>query len=241
VNRLWHYHFGQGIVATPNDFGAMGTTATHPELLDWLAYDFMTHGYDFKHTIRLILTSRTYQLEYNPSLEDHFDIAKRKDPRYYRSPTLRRLTAEQTVDSTRLIKNQAFSPQDRLYKTTAATALSRALGRPASRNEVSTCRADDVAVVQSLELLNGKEFYDLVYANDRLSELLFDRPPDAQIQMLYMAVYDRPATDDELKAATQFLKTGAANPTTKPADAARQSLRDMLWAMITGPEFQYVY
>ena len=48
---------------------------SHPELLDWLARDFVAHGCDLKHTIRLILTSRTYQLPYEPRLADHFDPA----------------------------------------------------------------------------------------------------------------------------------------------------------------------
>jgi len=61
VNRVWHYHFGHGIVATPNDFGHMGTAPTHPELLDWLALWFLDHGGSIKQLHRLILTSNTYR------------------------------------------------------------------------------------------------------------------------------------------------------------------------------------
>jgi hypothetical protein len=60
VNRLWHYHFGTGIVDTPSDFGVNGSKPTHPELLDWLASELMDHGWDLKHMHRLILTSATY-------------------------------------------------------------------------------------------------------------------------------------------------------------------------------------
>src|SRR5205823_3191493 len=49
VNRIWHYHFGQGIVGTPSDFGAMGERPTHPELLDWLAKEFVRSGWSMKH------------------------------------------------------------------------------------------------------------------------------------------------------------------------------------------------
>ena len=48
VNRVWHYHFGRGIVATPNDFGRMGQLPTHPELLDWLAVEFRDGGQSLK-------------------------------------------------------------------------------------------------------------------------------------------------------------------------------------------------
>jgi hypothetical protein len=63
VNRLWQHHFGVGIVGTPNDFGVQGDPATHPELLDWLAIEFVQHGWSLKHLHRLILLSRTYQME----------------------------------------------------------------------------------------------------------------------------------------------------------------------------------
>jgi hypothetical protein len=61
VNRIWHYIFGTGLVATPSDFGHMGFKPTHPELLDWLANEFIRSGWSVKHIQRLILTSRTFQ------------------------------------------------------------------------------------------------------------------------------------------------------------------------------------
>jgi hypothetical protein len=62
VNRVWGWHFGQGIVATPNDFGSQGEPATHPELLDWLARDFMDHGWSLKRLHRQIVLSNTYRM-----------------------------------------------------------------------------------------------------------------------------------------------------------------------------------
>jgi hypothetical protein len=61
VNRVWHYHFGHGIVATPGDFGRMGARPTHPELLDYLASYFVENGWSIKKLNRMILLSNTYQ------------------------------------------------------------------------------------------------------------------------------------------------------------------------------------
>ena len=61
VNRIWHYHFGQGIVSTPSDFGAMGGRPSHPELLDWLASDFVQSGWDIKRMHKQIVMSATYR------------------------------------------------------------------------------------------------------------------------------------------------------------------------------------
>ncbi|MEZ6127914.1 MAG: PSD1 and planctomycete cytochrome C domain-containing protein [Planctomycetaceae bacterium] len=61
VNRIWHYHFGRGIAANPNNFGATGKPPTHPELLDWLANEFMDNDWSVKHIHKLIMMSETYR------------------------------------------------------------------------------------------------------------------------------------------------------------------------------------
>jgi len=61
VNRFWQTFFGRGIVTTPSDFGLQGAQPTHPDLLDWLAVEFVESGWDVKHIHRLIVTSQTYQ------------------------------------------------------------------------------------------------------------------------------------------------------------------------------------
>ncbi|MEZ6065606.1 MAG: DUF1553 domain-containing protein [Planctomycetaceae bacterium] len=72
VNRVWYYHFGQGIVDTPSDFGFSGGAPSHPELLDWLAADFIASGWDVKALHRRIVMSRTYRQQsrvVNPKAE----------------------------------------------------------------------------------------------------------------------------------------------------------------------------
>jgi hypothetical protein len=75
VNRLWKLYFGQGIVKTLDDFGSQGAWPTHPRLLDWLAVEFMEHGWDVKHLVRLLVTSRAYRQSSRVSAE-----LRRRDP-----------------------------------------------------------------------------------------------------------------------------------------------------------------
>ncbi len=77
VNRIWQYHFGRGIVATPNDFGRMGSRPSHPELLDYLANELVANGWHFKPLHRQILLSNTYRQAYrSPS----WNTAQQRDP-----------------------------------------------------------------------------------------------------------------------------------------------------------------
>jgi hypothetical protein len=69
VNRVWHYHFGTGIVETPNDFGFNGGRPSHPELLDWLASEFARRKYSLKSLHRLIVTSAAYRQASAPRKE----------------------------------------------------------------------------------------------------------------------------------------------------------------------------
>ncbi|MEZ6060574.1 MAG: DUF1553 domain-containing protein [Planctomycetaceae bacterium] len=69
VNRIWQSHFGTGLVDTPSDFGRMGSRPTHPELLDWLAADFVEHGWSLKRLHRQIVTSDTFRQSSRPNAD----------------------------------------------------------------------------------------------------------------------------------------------------------------------------
>jgi hypothetical protein len=77
TNRVWQYHFGRGIVSTPNDFGRMGTRPSHPDLLDWLANQFVEGGWKIKPLHRMILMSSAYRQASSSPLEK---LAAAKDP-----------------------------------------------------------------------------------------------------------------------------------------------------------------
>jgi hypothetical protein len=81
VNRMWHFHFGRGIVATPNDFGRMGERPTHPELLDYLANEFVNSGWSVKKMHRLILNTNVYQQSSKLPVEPKYKaVVLEKDP-----------------------------------------------------------------------------------------------------------------------------------------------------------------
>ncbi len=76
VNRVWAWHFGRGLVSTPSNFGALGDRPSHPELLDWLAVNFVKNGWSMKWLHKQIMTTATYQLESRPDLDnDKVDAA----------------------------------------------------------------------------------------------------------------------------------------------------------------------
>ncbi len=111
VNRMWLNHFGQGIVPTPGDFGALGVAPTHPELLDWLASEFVASGWSVKQLHRLIMTSTTYRqasLHHNEG-----DAIDADNLLYWRMP-VRRLEAEVLRDAvlaiTGELNDKAFGP-----------------------------------------------------------------------------------------------------------------------------------
>lgn len=96
VNRLWHYHFGQGIVTTPSNFGFQGGKPSHPKLLDWLASELVSCNWSLKEMHRLILCSSTYRQASTPRSEpQHVDAENRLLWHY----PVRRLEAEAIRDS----------------------------------------------------------------------------------------------------------------------------------------------
>jgi len=102
VNRIWHYHFGRGIVRSTSDFGFQGIAPTHPELLDWLAADFMESGWRIKRLHKLIMLSSTYQMS---SQSNEQALAKDPINNLMWRFDMRRLSAEEIRDSILAVNN----------------------------------------------------------------------------------------------------------------------------------------
>jgi hypothetical protein len=96
VNRVWHYHFGQGIVDTPNDLGRMGGLPSHPELLDYLAAEFRDRGGSFKKLHRMLVLSAAYR---QVSTHDEANAKRDADNRYLWRMNRGRLDAEMLRDT----------------------------------------------------------------------------------------------------------------------------------------------
>ena len=149
VNRIWERLLGRGIVENSDE---MDGEPWSPELLDWLASDFVEHGYDLKRLIATIATSRTYQM---PA------VARKGDQRAYvfRGPEIRRITAEQFGDAIGAITGDwhVYQPASTYTREwhTKASPLARALGRPI-RDQVYSTRDSQATTLQALELENGE-------------------------------------------------------------------------------------
>ncbi len=98
VNRVWQYHFGKPLVATPNNFGVNGSKPTHPELLDWLASDFVTRGWSIKQLHRTIMLSHTYRQANQHARYDELQTIDPNNDLFAYFPT-RRLSAEELRDA----------------------------------------------------------------------------------------------------------------------------------------------
>jgi hypothetical protein len=153
VNRVWRALFGRGLVE-PVD--TMEGPAYNPELLDWLAQDFIDHHYDFQYLLKSILISEPYQ---RPSVRSE----QLRDPKYeFRGPWPRRITGEQLSDAiAEITGNWRIRVDDKpvpgLYAREwrfKANSLTRALGRPV-REAAVTERLEESTTLQALELANG--------------------------------------------------------------------------------------
>ena len=171
VNRYWKKLFGRGLVEPVDD---MDQQPWNEDLLDWLASDFVDHGYDLKHLVGRILTSQTYQL---PTVHS---VKKEENDFVFRGPLPRRLTAEQVMDVVSSVTGEwrvlepkqgdtgTYSREWRLK----SSALTRALGRPI-RDQVFTTRNEEASTLQALELVNGEDLTYLLHrgAKRMLNEL----------------------------------------------------------------------
>ncbi len=170
VNRVWMHHFGRGLVNTPADFGAMGEKPSHPELLDWLAADFMRQGWKLKRLHRLILTSTAYR---QSSLRDPKQESRDPENRLYWRKPVQRLDAEVIRDAM-LSVSGAF--QDRMYGP-AVPVRPDVHGQIVVGEDKTT--GDNKMPVETS--LNGEEYRRSIYIQVRRSRPLamlhaFDAP-----------------------------------------------------------------
>jgi hypothetical protein len=117
VNRIWHYHFGAGIVDSPNDFGRMGATPSHPDLLNWLAVEFRDNGQSLKSLHRLIVNSAVYR---RASTDHPGNARKDGGNRFLWRMNRRRLSAEEVRDSVLCVagkmNHRMYGPGVRLFE-----------------------------------------------------------------------------------------------------------------------------
>ncbi len=223
---------GLGLFEPADDF-RLDTPASHPELLDWLAYDFVEHGCDLKHTIRLILTSRTYQLRYDPKLEDHFT---RRSQAASRAISARRPCGASRPNSF------STAPRDRppasLYRPSARFSTlvrPRSPGpwaaRPRATKSAPPARRHRRGAVARVAQRPRAARNDLcrtpVFADSGKKQ---DRAAAGRSAVSRRAEPPRHHRREERWAA----------PTSNPPSRTDEGLKDMLWAIVCGPEFQYI-
>jgi Protein of unknown function (DUF1553) len=233
VNRVWLWHFGEGIVRSPDNFGALGERPTHPALLDWLSRRFVEQGWSLKQLHRLIMTSATYQMSVaeNPR-------AAQIDPenRLWWRGNRRRLEAEALRDGIlaacgELVDERGGSllpTANRQYVTGTGSILPadlytsrrRSIYLPVVRSalyemfqafdfadpSVLNGRRDSTTVApQALFMMNSQL---VSQATRKLAGRLVEgvaQDEVARIQLLYVTAYARPASTAEISRAQDFL------------------------------------
>jgi hypothetical protein len=234
VNRYWGYLLGKGLVSPIDDLRETNPPS-NPELLDALADTFIKSGYDLKALLRLILTSRTYQLSAQAT------PANRLDTMFFSHYPLKRLTAEQLLDAV----NAATGTVDKFPRIPAGTrAISLpdtsyasyfldTFGRPVRAIACECERSSDPNLSQALHLMNSELLNrKLIERNGRLLRILRDPKltDNTLVRRLYLLTFNRPPTNAETTAAEALL----AESSSRPAGAS-----DLLWALLNSKEFLF--
>ncbi len=235
VNRLWQHVFGVGLVKTVDNFGELGERPSHPELLDWLAAEFVDSGWSIKHMLRLMLTSRTFQLSSEASL-----AARERDPnnRLLSHASVRRLEAESLRDSLLFVSGRLDRTQGGLGVPlplrTGFKDFENPLAGPADGNGRRSVYLEArrnypqsllIAFDQPKPVLTVGErnatnvpAQSLVLLNDQFvlnqARLLSDRVrllPTTELRLpaLWQMAFARPITEIETTRAMEFLKSQA--------------------------------
>jgi hypothetical protein len=216
VNRIWQQHFGQGLVATSSDFGHLGETPTHPELLDWLTANFIEQGWSFKKLHKQILMSATWQQSARHPEANQYQSVDPAERLLWRA-RVRRLQAEQIRDA--MLVSSGEMSQKVGGPSVTEDKPRRSLYLKSFRNQNDTflhgfdvanglqsvaLRDNTTTPTQSLLLLNGK--YALGQASkfaDRLTAMQL--PPDETLRMAFRWTWGREPSQQEWEKATQYV------------------------------------
>jgi mono/diheme cytochrome c family protein len=224
VNRIWHHHFGVGLVATPSDFGVRGDLPSHPELLDFLARRFIESGWSVKAMHRLILLSSTYQQK-----SDKRDDAFESDPRNQLlwKQNRQRLDYEALRDGilaasgkldlriggrpVELFETRTFSTRRTVYGFVDRYDLDgtfRTFDFP-SPDISNPMRSITTVPQQALFLMNSPFLLEQAKALAHRPDLPPVDDPVARINRLYLDLFGRLAEPNEIEAARKFLESQA--------------------------------
>ncbi|MCE9529675.1 MAG: DUF1549 and DUF1553 domain-containing protein, partial [Planctomycetes bacterium] len=232
VNRVWGKLHGRGIIDPVDDMRFSNPPVNEP-LLEALADDLLAHKFDFKHLLRTILNSRTYQLSSAPNASNG------RETMNFSHAKLRRLSAEQIVDSVSFVTgvDELFPiavPGTRAMQIPLTYTGSRFLsmfGRPEQRQSACECiRSHEVTLPQILHLLNGDTTgRKLRTEGGTLDKLLTAKHDDARlVEELYLSVLSRPPTPREQTIGRKFLSESKDRP---------EGAEDLMWALLTSQEF----
>ena len=231
VNRLWHRLMGRGVV---HPVDAMDAEPWSIDLLDYLAGELVSSGYDLRTLLRVMATSRIYQAE---CVEP--PAAQSADEPVFRGPIARRLTAEQFIDAVWRIADAAPSAaavelEGRQNAPIRASLvvndpLMRSLGRP-NRDQVVSSRPEDVSMLEALDLSNGAMMADYVARGaTHWLKTFSSRPPVDLIDALYLEALSRHPSQEEVAVAKQLIGDTGTN----------ERIADLLWCIFALPEFQW--
>ncbi|MBN9523812.1 DUF1553 domain-containing protein, partial [bacterium] len=240
ANRIWHYHFGRGLVDTGGDFGLRGAPPSHPDLLDWLAAELVEHGWSTKHLHRLIVSSAAYR---QASRGDAASVSRDPDNRYLTRWKPRRLEAEGVRDallavSGELVRTVGGKPDADetkslrrglylLQKRQRPPAVQSLFDGPTSATESCPRRLESETPLNTLFLLNNPFVVGRARAfAARVRAAGGDR--DAQATAAFRLALGRaPTAGDREQIAAFFART----------DAAGDPLRDLCHALLLTNEF----
>lgn len=247
VNRYWKHFFGRGLIE-PEDDIRDSNPPTNPELLAALENHFVDSGFDLRGLIRVITTSKAYQLSSIP------EAGNAVDQQNYSHFYPKRLQAEVMLDAidqlagTKTsfanlpIGTRAVGLPDNSYNK--ASPFLRVFGRPEATSVCECERVQSGALSQSLHLMNASDIKSKLAAGDgRINQLIQDKAaPETVVDNLYRVAFSRLPRPDEAEAAVAYLnesRVGTDGKPVKPAQAFKDNAQDLAWALMNTKEFLF--